>query len=105
VTVGEAVFIRVIVRLLVAVPLDVIIAAADPEAVAVTVPEPVFVFVSLLVGVRDAVLVPDLIIESVAVWLAELLGDWVAVPDHELFFEFQSYLRWFSVLCADVLFD
>ena len=83
-TVGEAVFIRVVVRLLAAVPLDVIVAAADPETVAVTVPEPVFVFVSLLVGVRDAVLVPDLIIESVAVWLAELLGDWVAVPDHEL---------------------
>ena len=51
-TVGEAVFIRVVVRLLAAVPLDVIVAAADPETVAVTVPEPVFVFVSLLVGVR-----------------------------------------------------
>ncbi len=83
-TVGEAVFIRVVVRLLVAVPLDVIVAAADPDAVAVTVPEPVVVFVSLLVGVRDAVLVPDIIIESVAVWFAVLLGDCVVVPDHEL---------------------
>jgi hypothetical protein len=64
VTIGKEVFIRVVETLPVAVPLDVIVAATDPDAVAVTVLELVVVFASLFVGVCDAVLVPDLIIEN-----------------------------------------
>lgn len=67
VTVGEAVFVRVVVMLPVAVLLVVRVPAADCDAVAVIVPEAEAVFVSLFVGICDPVLVPDLVIESFAV--------------------------------------
>lgn len=83
-TVGEAVFVRVVVMLPVAVLLVVWVPAADCDAVTVTVLEPEVVFVSLFVGVCDPVLVPDVVIESVAAWLPVVLGDRVVVADCEL---------------------